>query len=72
VGGGIFSQPFLWRLSLMRHCKEIGIYDLDLYGGTRHSSITAIAKAVGKEIARKYSEHHSNKAFEGIKNRNHQ
>lgn len=45
-------------------CMEFGIHDLDLYGGTRHSSITAIAKAVGKDKARKYSGHNTNKAFD--------
>jgi integrase len=58
-----FGKDMLYR-NWKKACKEIGIYDLDLYGGTRHSSITAIAKAAGKKTARKYSEHHSNKAFD--------
>jgi len=58
-----FGKDYLYKY-WKKSCADIGIYDLDLYGGTRHSSITAIAKAVGKETARKYSDHHSNKAFD--------
>lgn len=58
-----FGKDMLYR-NWKKACKEIGIDDLDLYGGTRHSSITAIAKAAGKKIAREYSGHHSNKAFD--------
>ncbi|MCG8551599.1 MAG: hypothetical protein MI799_14460 [Desulfobacterales bacterium] len=61
------GEPFginLFYKHWKKACKELGIYDLDLYGGTRHSSITAIAKAAGKEKARKYSGHLTNKAFD--------
>jgi len=58
-----FGKDYLYR-NWKKACAKIGIFDLDLYGGTRHSSITAIAKAAGKETARKYSGHHSNKAFD--------
>ncbi|MCM2283362.1 MAG: hypothetical protein NDI81_01175 [Desulfobacula sp.] len=58
-----FGKDYLYK-NWKKACNEIGIDDLDLYGGTRHSSITAIAKAAGRETARKYSGHHSNKAFD--------
>jgi integrase len=58
-----FGKDYLYK-NWKKVCNEIGIDDLDLYGGTRHSSITAIAKAAGRETARKYSGHHSNKAFD--------
>jgi integrase len=45
-------------------CKCFGIEDLDLYGATRHSTTTAIAKAAGKKQARKFSGHETNKAFD--------
>lgn len=61
------GEPFginLLYKSWKKACKEVGIHDVDLYGGTRHSSITAIAKVAGKDKARKYSGHLTNKAFD--------
>ena len=61
------DEPFgvnLLYKSWKKACKAVGIYDVDLYGGTRHSSITAIAKVAGKDKARKYSGHLTNKAFD--------
>ena len=61
------NEPFginLLYKTWKKACKVIGIHDVDLYGGTRHSSITAIAKAAGKDKARKYSGHLTNKAFD--------
>ena len=45
-------------------CKNIGIEGLDLYGGTRHTTTTAIAKRAGTDNARKASGHETNKAFD--------
>lgn len=47
-----------------RACADLGIEGLDLYGGTRHTTTTALAKEVGKEGARKASQHETNKAFD--------
>ncbi len=45
-------------------CAVFGIEDLDLYGGTRHSSTTAIGKMLGKDRARDFSGHDTNEAFD--------
>lgn len=45
-------------------CANIGIKDLDLYGGTRHTTTTAIATMAGHENAKKASGHLTNKAFD--------
>lgn len=47
-----------------RACADLGIEGLDLCGGTRHTTTTALAKEVGKEGARKASQHETNKAFD--------
>jgi len=48
-----------WR----RACENLGIEGLDLYGGTRHTTVTAIAIMVDGTSAQKASSHSSNKAF---------
>lgn len=45
-------------------CKELGITGLDLYGGTRHTTTTEIARRAGTENARRASAHETNKAFD--------
>jgi hypothetical protein len=45
-------------------CNNLGVEGLDLYGGTRHTTTIALARAVGKDGARKASEHKTNKAFD--------
>lgn len=45
-------------------CEDLGIQDLDLYGGTRHTSTTEIARLAGTANARKASAHETNKAFD--------
>lgn len=69
--GGVQSvkpdQPFgpkLFRQWWYRACKKLGVEGLDLYGGTRHTTTTEIAKRAGTENARKASAHHTNKAFD--------
>lgn len=58
-----FGKDYLYR-AWNKACKELGIDDLDLYGGTRHSSTTAIGKVLGKKRARDYSGHDTNEAFD--------
>jgi integrase len=67
LSGVAVNRPFApgyfykqWK----KACMDLGIEDLDLYGGCRHSSITALAKEVGKDKARKFSGHDTNKAFD--------
>jgi integrase len=45
-------------------CANLGIEGLDLYGGTRHTTTTAIAKMASEEMAKKASGHMTNKAFD--------
>ncbi len=47
-----------------RACKKFGIEDLDLYGGTRHTSTTEIATLAGRDKAKSASNHKTNKAFD--------
>ena len=58
-----FSENYLYK-QWKKACADLGIFDLDLYGGTRHSTTTAIAKELGKDRARKFSGHHTDKAFD--------
>lgn len=49
----------------VRACKKLGINGVDLYGGTRHSSATAMAEHFTKEEMREHGTMHgTNKAFE--------
>ena len=45
-------------------CNDLGIVGLDLYGGTRHTTTTEIARRAGSDNARKASAHETNKAFD--------
>ena len=46
-------------------CSNLGIEDVDLYGGTRHSSITALRLHFTPEELKKYGTlHTTNKAFD--------
>lgn len=45
-------------------CRVLGIEGLDLYGGTRHTTTTEIARRAGTVNARKASAHETNKAFD--------
>jgi len=45
-------------------CRALGIEGLDLYGGTRHTTTTEIARRAGTANARKASAHETNKAFD--------
>ncbi len=58
-----FGEKYFYK-AWKRACKKLGIVELDLYGGTRHTSTTEIAKRAGSKNAREASDHKSNKAFE--------
>lgn len=66
VQGVAVNEPFgpnllsnWWR----RACKNLGITGLDLYGGTRHTTTTAMAQVVGTDKTKKTTMHETNKAF---------
>jgi hypothetical protein len=58
-----FGEKYFYKWWI-RACEELGIKGLDLYGGTRHTTTTALAKKAGKESAKKASGHETNKAFD--------
>ena len=45
-------------------CELLNVKGLDLYGGTRHTTTTALAKTAGEQGAKKATGHFTNKAFE--------
>ena len=61
--GQPFGNKYLYKW-WKRACAELGIQDLDLYGGTRHTTTTELAIRFGEEAAKDASEHETNKAFE--------
>ena len=61
------GQPFginIFRRYWNRACKRLNVEGLDMYGGTRHTTTTEIARQAGTENARKASAHETNKAFD--------
>lgn len=59
----IFGKNYMYKI--FKHaCNELGIEGLDLYGATRHTTTTEIARQAGSENAKKASGHMTNKAFE--------
>ena len=58
-----FGKDYLykwWKLA----CKNLGIENVDLYGGTRHSSVKALRDQFSPEQIKRGTMHHTNKAFE--------
>ncbi len=69
--GGVRSQkpntpfgPKYFKVWWDRACEKLGVQGLDLYGGTRHTSTTEIARAAGTASAREATAHETNKAFD--------
>ena len=61
--GEVFGPRLLsrwWKTA----CDNLGISGIDLYGGTRHTTITELARIVGTDGARKATGHTTNKAFD--------
>jgi len=61
--GAQFGKDYLykwWKAA----CANLGIEGVDLYGGTRHSTVTALGKELTPEQIRAGSLHKTNKAFE--------
>jgi hypothetical protein len=59
-----FSKHILynWR---EKSCANLGIEGVDLYGGTKHSTITALRKKYSpEEIKKRGNGHKTNKAFD--------
>jgi hypothetical protein len=47
-----------------RACKNLGVENVDLYGGTRHSAVSDLRKSRTPEEIRLASMHTTNKAFD--------
>jgi integrase len=62
AAGTPWSRSYLGRV-WNAACEKLGIEGVDLYGGTRHSTTTEIAKRYGEEAAREATDHRTNKAF---------
>lgn len=61
------DQPFgdkMFYKRWVKACRNLKIEGLDLYAGTRHTTITEIARRKGEAAAIKTSGHQTNKAFE--------
>jgi integrase len=63
ANGAPFGEKYFYK-AWVAACKELGIEGLDLYGGTRHTTTTEIAKLEGKDAAKRHSGHQTNKAFD--------
>jgi integrase len=62
--GGQFG-PKYFKVWWDRACHNLGIHDVDLYGGTKHSTAVALGKVLTPEqIKRGGTGHATNKAFE--------
>lgn len=67
ISGVVAGQPFgdrylykWWK----RACANLGVEGVDLYGGTRHSTATALRKYFSPEQIRRDGTRHSSKAFD--------
>jgi hypothetical protein len=53
----------LWKW-WKKACDKLGVKNVDLYGGTRHSTVTALGERLSPEQIRAGTLHSTNKAFE--------
>lgn len=60
--GDRFGEKYLYKW-WKRACKNLGIDDVCMYGGTKHSSATALADEFSPEQIIKATMHDTNKAF---------
>jgi hypothetical protein len=61
--GEQFGEKYLYKW-WKKACKHLGIEGVDLYGGTRHSTVRELRKLRTPEEIRMGSMHSTNKAFE--------
>lgn len=61
--GAKFGQRYLYKW-WKKACSNLGIEGVDLYGGTRHSTATALGQVMSPEQIRMGTMHSTNKAFE--------
>jgi len=61
--GQRFGKDYLWKW-WKKACANLGIEGVDLYGGTRHSSVIDLRKRHSPEAVKRATMHSTNKAFE--------
>ncbi|MDW7772522.1 MAG: site-specific integrase [Desulfobulbaceae bacterium] len=61
--GSRFGQKLIYKW-WKKACDNLGVQDVDLYGGTRHSSAVALREHATPEQIRRATMHQTNKAFE--------
>jgi hypothetical protein len=61
--GTIFGKKYFYK-NWKKACSNLGIDWLDLYGGTKHKTATALGEYHTPEEVIKFSGHRTNKAFE--------
>lgn len=61
--GQAFGEKYLYKW-WKRACGNLGIRDVDLYGGTRHSTVIALGSEFTPEQLKAASFHSTNRAFE--------
>ena len=63
TAGERFGQRYLWKW-WKKACENLGISDVDLYGGTRHITATALGQMLTPEQIKAGMMHSTNRAFE--------
>lgn len=63
TAGERFGPRYLWKW-WKKACAELGIDGVDLYGGTRHSTVTALGEELSPEEIKAGTLHSTSKAFE--------
>jgi integrase len=63
AAGEPFGPRYLWKW-WKKACEKLGIEGVDLYGGTRHSTVTALGDELTPEQIKDGTLHSTNKAFE--------
>jgi hypothetical protein len=69
--GQPFGKKYLYKW-WVKACQNLGVEGVDLYGGTRHSSATALKDYLSPEQIKAGTMHSTNKAFERYFQRNSQ
>lgn len=69
--GQPFGEKYLYKW-WKKACENLGVEGVDLYGGTRHSSATALKDHLSPEQIKAGTMHSTNKAFERYFQRNSQ
>jgi integrase len=61
--GRAYGEKYFYKW-WKKACNRLGIKDIDLYGGTRHSSVVALREHFTPEQIKQGTMHQTNKAFE--------